>query len=167
MCIAAPMALMAIGTAVSVAGQISSASAAGRASAATAQYNNETRLLQGAAIKEKAESEVGKSWDQFVRVQGAAVNTASQSGFSTESFADIFADNSAEAAFERYAIRKSAANEIMFLNRAGQADINRVNAENKARYSSLGFDIASTIIGGAGKMYGMSVKSGDTPFSLR
>ena len=93
--------LAAVGTAVSVVGALSSASAqasADRANAAEAR-------IQAQASANKTSNDATQAGRKFDRVQGQAINVAGASGITPQSFQAVFDDNANESALEKASIR--------------------------------------------------------------
>lgn len=140
------------GTVVQMKGQASAANAQVQANNSTAEFNAQTRTFQAGDTRRAAEIEVGKSWDAYQRVKGQANVAAASSGFSSRSFSDIFADNSAEASLERMSIRDSAYKDQFYLQRQTEGDVASVTAENRSTVTAANYNMIGSAIGGVGQL---------------
>lgn len=113
-----PVSVMTIGAVVGAAGSLhAGASKASQARGEAALYES-----QAAARIQKAEFDAETSRRRYERNKGAVEARAAGTGLQMENFYDILADDSAEAALERAAIRWSAQNEATMLQyQAGAA----------------------------------------------
>lgn len=133
-----------VGTAVSAMGQMQ----AGKAAAAAHAQNAQTAQYQAEDRREAAEIEVAKSYTNYRRAVGQGRAQVGKTGFSSQSFQDIFMDSSAEAAVERMSIRYTAGKEAFYLERQAQQEV----AAGKAAGKAAQIGAIGTVIGGIGKI---------------
>lgn len=138
-----PATMMVVGATVTAGGELYgglSADKAGRQAQAQLEQQAQLRIAKGEYDAEDARV-------RFVRDKGAKVASAANSGTSMESFADVFADDAAEAALERQTIRYGAQMDAANLRAQGQAM--RERGQN-AKIGSM-FAAAGSIFSAAGK----------------
>lgn len=144
-----PATMMVVGAAVSAGGELYagiSADKAGRQAQAQLEQQAQLRIAKGEYDAEDARI-------RFVRDKGTKVAAAANSGTTMESFADVFADDAAEAALERQTIRYGAQMDAANLRAQGQA------ADQKGRNAKIGsmFSAAGSIFSAAGRARSPSV----------
>lgn len=143
MCI--PMAALAV--AATVASTV--VSAAGSMAAANAQAaaaESDARMLEDQAKqrKLKAEYDVGIAERDYRRDKGSRTAQIAASGIDPRSFDDVLADDAAEAALERQAIRYSGANDAFQL----QQQSNNKRAEAASAKQGGFYAAAGAVLGG-------------------
>lgn len=99
-----PVSMMVIGAGVSAGGQLYSGIAADKAARRDAsRLETQAALAQG-----KGEYEAEQAFRRFERDKGKKEAAVGTTGIDIQSFADVFADDSEEAALERKTIRQNA-----------------------------------------------------------
>lgn len=139
-----PVSLTLISAGASAAGSLFSGFSSyqnGKANAAALEVQAKNR-------EEKAKFDVERADNKFQRVQGTARNVAAASGIDVKSFYDVLADNAAESALEKEAIRYGA--ELDVSNLKSQAAASRKNGTAALVGGAIG--AVSAVAGGYGKI---------------
>lgn len=146
-----PITMMTVGTVISGAGTVLggfSAMKTGRAQAA--QLQQQAQLRQA-----KAQFDSEMVMRRFERNRGSKLAGIAATGISAESFYDVLADDAAEAALEREAIKFGATADVANL----QARANDVRAQGDAAFVGSLFSAAGSMASGFGKKYAVLTKS--------
>lgn len=144
--------MMLVGTGISAAGSIAGGISANKtAKANAAALEEQARLRQ-----EKGKYDIETQDRQFRRQQGKVLSAVGASGVSAASFLDILADDAAESALEKQAIKFGADADSSNLKR--QASIQR----QQGRAAMIGsiFSAAGSLASGYGKVTSYGMKAG-------
>lgn len=143
MCIEPVSTLLLIGTAVSVGSQIYSGVQTQKAAQTNAAVQVQQAQQQAARVEEqvvvreeKAVYDTEQQSRQFARQQGSSIASASTTGVDIRSFADVFADDSAEAELESRAIRYGATKDAQNAREQSKIDQSRAAASASALRTS-------------------------------
>ncbi len=133
-----PLIIMGVSAAVGAAGALHSGAAAKR------QADSEAALYQAqaAARLQKAEFDIETARRKHVRQSGTVVARASSTGINTDNFYDVMADDAAEAALERAAIRWSSKAEARMLEYQAESAQRRGKDAQTASY----FNAAGAVV---------------------
>lgn len=132
--------VLAAGTALSAVGQISS----GVAARQSADANAAMLRARAVDVEQKARYDIDQLKREFSRKQGTTLAKVAGSGLNAATFADILADDAAEAFLEQKAVRYGAEIEKAGLN--NQATMQKAEGRNA---QTAGFiSAAGTVAGG-------------------